>query len=140
MSRPVSAMTERARSSLRPGICASRARGGQDRGVRAHPGAGAGGAVAVGAPGLRDRPGGFGDPGGELGDLGVQRGDLVQQQGRELAVVVIEHAVQGRHEVVVPGFHPGPGQGGQRVRVTLPGDHRLDHVLRRDSGQLGRHR
>ena len=54
-------------------------------------------------------------------------------------MVVIEHAVQGRQEVVVLGFHPGPGQGGQRVRVALPGDHRLDHVLRRDRGQRGRH-
>jgi hypothetical protein len=55
-------------------------------------------------------------------------------------VVVIEHAVQGLDQVVVLGFHPGPGQGGQRVRVALPGDHGPDHVLRRDRGQLGCHR
>jgi len=71
--------------------------------------------------------------------LVVQDGGLVWQQGGELAVVVIDHAVQGLDEVVVPGFHPGAGQGGQHLRVALPGDHRLDHVLRRDGGQLAGH-
>ena len=61
-------------------------------------------------------------------DLAVQGGDLVQQQGGELAVVVIEHAVQGLHQLVVLGLHPGAGQGGQHLGVALPGDHRLDHV------------
>jgi len=44
-------------------------------------------------------------------------------------VVVVEHAVQGLDEVVVPGLHPGAGQPGQLARVALTGDHRLDHVL-----------
>jgi len=86
-----------------------------------------------------DRRGGLLDPGVQLDDLAAQRGDLVQQQLGELAVVVIEHAVQGLHQLVVLGLHPGAGQGGQRARVALPGDHRLDHVLRGDGGQLAGH-
>jgi len=39
-------------------------------------------------------------------DLAVQDGDLVQQQSGELAVVVIEHAVQGLDQLVVLGLHP----------------------------------
>ena len=31
-------------------------------------------------------------------------------------MVVIEHAVQGLHQLVVLGLHPGAGQGGQRLR------------------------
>jgi hypothetical protein len=54
-------------------------------------------------------------------------------------VVVIEHAVQGLHEGIVLGLHGAPGQAGQDLGVALPGDHRLDHVLRRQRGQLGRH-
>ena len=54
-------------------------------------------------------------------------------------MVIIEHAVQGLDQVIVPGPHPSAGQGGQLMRVALPGDHRLDHVLRRDRGQLAGH-
>jgi hypothetical protein len=39
----------------------------------------------------------------------------------------------------VLGLHPGAGQAGQYLRVALAGDHRLDHVLRRDGGQLAGH-
>jgi hypothetical protein len=100
----------------------------------------AGGPVRVDAPGFGHRRGELGGPGAQLGDPGAEEGDLVQQQGGELAVVVIEHAVQGLDQVVVLGPHPGAGQGGQHLRIAFPGDHRLDHVLRRDRGQLGRHR
>jgi hypothetical protein len=58
----------------------------------------------------------------------------------ELAVVVVEHAVQGLDEVIALGLHAAAGQGGQLPRVALAGDHRLDHVLRRDGGQLAGHR
>jgi hypothetical protein len=81
----------------------------------------------------------LGGPGTQLGDLGVQGGDLVQQQGGELTVVVIEHAVQGLDQGIVLGLHGAAGQGGQDLGVALAGDHRLDHVLRRQRGQLGRH-
>ena len=40
----------------------------------------------------------------------------------------------------MPGAHPAAGQPGQHLRVTLAGDQRGDHVLRRQRGQLGRHR
>jgi hypothetical protein len=75
-------------------------------------------------------------PGAQLGDLAVQGGDLVQQQLGEFAVVVVEHAVQGLDEIVVLGFHAAAGQGSQRARVAFPGDHRVDHVLRGQGGQL----
>ncbi len=65
---------------------------------------------------------------GSCGGRYPERG-LVQQDLGEFAVVVIEHAGQGLDEVVVLGFHPGAGQGGQFVRVAFPGDHGLDHVL-----------
>ena len=93
----------------------------------------------VDAPGFGHRRGQLGGPGAQLGDPVVQEGDLVQQQPGELAVVVIEHAVQGLDQVVVLGLHPGAGQAGQHLRVPFPGDHRLDHVLRRDRGQLAGH-
>src|SRR6266508_2829016 len=102
--------------------------GVQHRGVRSGPGTRAGGPVGVDAPGSGHRRGQLGGPGGELGDPVIAEGDLVQQQLGELAVVIVEHAVQGLHKVVVLGFDPGAGQGGQRVRVALAGDQRLDHV------------
>jgi hypothetical protein len=117
-----------------PGDCVQR------RGVRAGAGAGAGAPVRVDAPGGGYRRGCRGGPGGQAGDPLIEEGDLVQQQAGQLAVVVIEHAVQGLGQGVVPGLHPGAGQAGQHVRVALPGDHRLDHVLRRDRGQLAGHR
>ena len=95
-------------------------RGVQHRGVRAGPGVRAGGPVGVDAPGGGHRRGQLGGPGGELGDPLVEEGDLVQQQPGELAVVVIEHAVQGLDQVVVLGLHPAAGQGGQRLRVAFP--------------------
>src|SRR5215831_4720385 len=96
----------------------------------------AGGAGRVGAPGGGHRRGQLGGPGAQLSDPAVEEGDVVQQQLDELAVVVVEHAVQGFDQVVVLGLHAAAGQGGQLVRVALAGDHRLDHVLRRDRGQL----
>ncbi len=109
------------------------------RGARAGSGAGPGGAVRVDAPGGGHGRGQLGGPGAQLGGLGVQGGDLVQQQGGELAVVVAGHAVQGLDEGIVLGLHGAAGQGGQDLGVALAGDHRLDHVLRRQRGQLGRH-
>jgi hypothetical protein len=108
-------------------------------GIRAGSGAGPGGAVGVDAPGCGHGRGQLGGPAAQLGDLGVQGGDLVQQQLRELAMVVVGHAVQGLDEGIVFGLHGAPGQAGQDLRVALAGDHRLDHVLRRQRGQLGRH-
>jgi len=110
---------------------------GQYRGAGAGAGARAGGAVGVHAPG--------GPDGGELlagqdvqpGDPGIDEGDLVQQQLRQLAVVVLEHPGQRRHQGVVLGFHPAAGQPGQHLRVTLPGDQRPDHVPGRRGGQRG---
>jgi hypothetical protein len=93
------------------------------------PGVRAGDPVAVDAPRLGHRLDRSGDPGGELADPGVAERDLVQQHLGQLAVVVIEHAVQGFDQVVMLGLHPAAGQGGQRARVTLAGDHCLDHVL-----------
>ena len=113
--------------------------GVQYRGVRGGAGVRAGGPVGVDPPGGGHRRGQLGGPGGELGDPPVEEGDLVQQQLGELAVVVIEHAVQRLDQVVVLGLHPAAGQGGQHLRVALAGDHRLDHVLRRDRGQLAGH-
>ena len=86
-----------------PGHGVQRRRIGGGAGVRA------GGPVRVDAPGRGHRRGQRGGPGGQLGDPVIEKGDLVQQQGGELAVVVIEHAVQRLGQVVVPGFHPGPG-------------------------------
>jgi hypothetical protein len=111
---------------------------GQHRGVRAGAGIRAGGPVAVDAPRPGHRRDRSGDPDGELADPLVAERDLVQEHLGQLAVVVIEHAVQGLDQVIMLGLHPAAGQGGQRARVALAGDHRLDHVLRRDGGQLGR--
>ena len=111
----------------------------QHGGVRAGPGIGAGGPVRVDAPGGGHRRGQPGDAGAQLGDLAVEGGDLVQEQLGELAVVVIEHAVQRFDQAGMLGLHPAAGQGGQLMRVALAGDHRLDHVLRRDRGQRAGH-
>jgi hypothetical protein len=113
--------------------------GVQHRGIGGGAGVRAGAPVRIDAPGFGHRRGQLGGPGAQLSDPGVEERDLVQQQPGELTVVVIEHAVQGLDQVVVLGPHPGPGQPGQHLRVAFPGDHRLDHVLRRDRGQLGRH-
>ena len=123
-----------------PGDLGQPGNGVQHRSVRAGPGIGSCGPVRIDAPGGGQRRGQPGGPGAQLGDLGVEEGDLVQQQPGELAVVVIEHAVQGLDQVIVPGLHPAPGQASQHLRVTLAADHRLDHVLRGDRGQFGRHR
>jgi hypothetical protein len=123
MSRPVSAMMVRARSSVMPGTSASRA--------------GAGGAVGGDAPGGGHRRGQLRGPGGQGGDLGAGEGDVVQQQLGEFAGAGVEHAVQGLDEIVVPGLHPGAGQAGQPLGVAFAGDQRLDHVLRGHGGQLG---
>ena len=88
-------------------------RGGQHRGVRAGAGVGPGGPVGVHAPGGGHRRGQLGGSRVQLGDPGVEEGDLVQQQLGELAVVVIEHAVQRLDQVVVLGLHPAAGQAGQ---------------------------
>ena len=80
------------------------------------------------------------DPGGQGGDTSVAEGDLVQQHLGQLPVVVIEHAGQSLDQGVVLGFHPAAGQASQDVGVALAADHRLDHVLRRDGGQLAGHR
>ena len=88
-----------------------------------------GGAVSVDAPAIADHRELLADQHGEPGDPGVAERDLVQQQPGDLAVVVVEHPIQRGHQGVVPGLHPAPGQGGQRLRVTLAGDHRGDHVL-----------
>ena len=79
------------------------------------------------------------DPGGQGGDTGVAEGDLVQQHLRQLPVVVIEPARQGLDQGVVLGLHPAAGQAGQDTGVALAADHRLDHVLCRDGGQLAGH-
>ena len=50
--------------------------------------------VGVDAPGGGHRRGQPGGPGGQRLDPLVQEADLVQQQAGELAVVVIEHAIQ----------------------------------------------
>ena len=113
--------------------------GVQHGGVRAGPGIGAGGPVRVDAPGFGHRRGQPGGAGAQLGDLAVEGGDLVQKQLGELAVVVVEHAVQRFDQVGMLGLHPAAGQGGQLMRVALAGDHRLDHVLRRDRGQRAGH-
>ena len=115
MSRPVSAMMERARSSLTPGISASRATAFSTGASGPVPAPGPVVPSGVDAPGGGHRRGQLGGPGGQLGDLVVEEGDLVQQQPGELAVVVIEHAVQGLDQVVVLGLHPGAGQGGQHA-------------------------
>jgi hypothetical protein len=100
----------------------------------------AGRPVRLDAPGGGHRGGQLSGPGAQHLDPVIEEGDLVQQQPGQLAVVVIEHAVQGLDQVVVLGLHPAAGQGGQHLRVALAGDHRLDHVLRRDGGQLAGHR
>jgi hypothetical protein len=132
-------MMVRASSGLMPGISASRATAFSTGGAWAGSGAGPGAAVRVDAQGSGHGRGQPGGPGAQLGDLGVQGGDLVQQQPGELTVVVIEDAVQGLDEGIVLGLHGAAGQGGQDLGGALAGDHRLDHVLRRQRGQLGRH-
>ena len=115
ISRPVSAMMARARSGLMPGISASRATAGSTAASGPAPASG----PVVPSPSTPQAAGIAAtapvDPGGELGDPGVEEGDLVQQHLGQLAVVVIEHAVQGLDQVVVLGLHPAAGQGGQRV-------------------------
>jgi len=88
------------------------------------------------APGGGYRGGQLGCPGAERRDPVIEEGDLDQQQPSELAVVVIEHAVQGLCQIVVLGPHPAAGRQPTRG-VALADDHRLDHVLRRDGGQRG---
>jgi hypothetical protein len=111
--------------------------GVQHRGAGSGSGVRAGGPVGVHAPGFGHRRGQLRGPGAQRRDPLVEEGDLVQQHPGQLTVVLVEHAVQGRHQVVVLGFHPGPGQAGQHPGVAFAGDHRLDHVLRRQRGQLG---
>src|SRR5215472_14091825 len=139
MSRPVSAMMERARSGLRPGISASRATAFST---------GASGLVPAPGPvvpsGSTPQPAGSaavtpGDPAVQPADPGVQGSDLVQQQLGELAVVVIEHAIQGLDESIVLGLHGAAGQQSQRAGIAFPRDHGPDHVLRGQRGQLAGH-
>jgi len=123
-----------------PGISASRWAAGSTAASVPVPVLGAGAAVGVHAPGVPDLCQVLLDPGGQGGDAGVAEGDLVQQHLRQLPMVVIEHAGQRLDQGVVLGFHPAAGQAGQDVGVALAADHRLDHVLRRDGGQLAGHR
>ena len=115
MSRPVSAMIGAGQVRADAGDLGQPGHRGQHGGVRAGAGVRAGGPVGVDAPGGGHRRGQLGDPGGQLGDPVVQEGDLVQQHLGELAVVVIEHAVQGLDQLLVLGSHPGAGQGGQHA-------------------------
>jgi hypothetical protein len=108
--------------------------GVQDRGAGSGSGVRAGGPVGVHAPGPGYRRGQLRGPGARRRDPLVGEGDVVRQHPGQLAVVVVEHAVQGRRQVLVPGLHPGPGQAGQHPRVAFAGDHRLDHVPRRPRG------
>jgi hypothetical protein len=116
-----------------------RDRGLDDRAV-ALAGAGPGAGVVIDAPGGADHGELLADQHRGPGDVLVQKGDLVQQHLRDLAVVAGEHPVQRLGQRGVLGFHPAPGQAGQRLRVALPGDQRGDHVLRGQRGQRGGHR
>ena len=109
MSRPVSAIMDRATSGLMPGDLGEPGDRVQHRGIRAGPGTGPV-VPSVSTP-----------------------------QAAGIAAVVVEHAVQGLDEIIVRGLHAAPGQGSQRARVAFPGDHRLDHVLRGQGGQLAGH-
>ncbi len=50
----------------------------------------------------------------------VEPVDLVEQDAGQLAVVVVEAAIQGLHQGGVFDPHPAAGQVGQLLRVTLP--------------------
>ena len=113
--------------------------GGQHRGVRAPAGAGAGGAVGVGALGGGDGCDQFLDAGGEPADLHVELVDLVQQHPGQLGVMVVETAGERFDQRGPLGLHPAAGQVGEHLRVPFPGDERLQHVPHRLGVQRGGH-
>jgi hypothetical protein len=65
---------------------------------------------------------------------------VVQQHPRQLGVVVIEAAGQRRHQRSALAAHPPPGQLGEHLGVTLPGDERLQHGAPGDPHDVGGHR
>jgi hypothetical protein len=65
---------------------------------------------------------------------------VVQQHPRQLGMVVIEAAGQRRHQRSALAAHPSPGQLGEHLGVTLPGDERLQHGPPGDPHDVGRHR
>jgi hypothetical protein len=79
-------------------------------------------------PGGRDRGDELADAEVELVDLGGQAVDLVEQDPGQLAVVVVELAVQRLGQGGALGPRRAAGQLGERPRVALPGDERLDHA------------
>ena len=128
MSRPISA-----RITCAP--CAARCRGSH-RGGRSPTGPAASGPLPapgpVAPPASTPRAAGMArdqllDPAGEGPIWAVSASILVQQHPGQLAVVIVEPAGQGLHQRGVLGLHPAAGQPGQRLRVALPGDQRLDH-------------
>jgi hypothetical protein len=140
MSRPVSAMMARARPGLMPGISASRATAfsaGSSGPVPA-PGPVVPSASMPQAAGIAAASSAARAPSWAI--LPSREEIWSSSRWGELAVVVVGHAVQGLDEVIALGLHAAAGQGGQLPRVALAGDHRLDHVLRRDGGQLAGHR
>ena len=138
----VSAMMARA------GVGAARRgsqRAGPRRAARRRPGrcpaSGPGGPVGVDAPGGGDR-------GDQLGDRGRSAGRS-GRPGRRSGPAAAGPARRGGHRTCRPAprpaasrlaLHPAAGQGGQRLRVALPGDHRLDHRPAPTGGQLAGHR
>jgi hypothetical protein len=93
-------------------------------------------AVVPGPEGPAPSPGGWAagmapdlllDAAGQPVDLDAEGVDVVQQHPRQLAMVVIEAAGQRRHQRSALAAHPSPGQLGEHLGVTLPGDERLQH-------------
>ena len=125
-----------------PVISSSRSHRGQQRGVG---GAGRRLAVATGATvaaraGVGHRCQQLLDAAGEGGDLGGQGVDLVQQHPGQLAVVVVEAAVERGDELRALGLHLAARQVGEPARISFPGDQGLDHVAGRERVQRGGHR
>ena len=68
---------------------------------------------------------------GEGGDLGGQGVDLVQQHPGQLAVAVVEAAVEGADQGRPLDLHLAARQVGEPAWIAFPGDEGLDHVAGR---------
>jgi hypothetical protein len=135
MSRPVPAMTARARARLTPGDLREPLRGREHRGA----GAGVRGPGAADAGALRggDSVQGRGDVVLNCGDGPARGRDVVQADPGEPAVAVsAEHALQRPLDARAPGPDLSRGQGGQDTGVTLAvGERFQDEAGRLDPGQ-----
>lgn len=90
---------------------------------------------------------GVGERGDQLVDAHVQGGDVsgegvdaAQHAGAEEGVVVVEVSGQRLAQLRELDPHPAVGEVGEHARVTLPGDHRVQHLAAGHAVQVTDHR